>query len=62
LLLSLIVDETGHPQHIKVSKALGLGLDQKAIEAVEKWRFNPGLKAGKAVPMQVPVAVEFQLP
>jgi protein TonB len=62
LLLSVIVDETGHPQQIKVSKSLGLGLDQKAIEAVEKWRFNPARKAGKAVPMQVQVAVEFQLP
>jgi len=59
--LSLIVDETGHPRDIKVLRSLGLGLDQKAIEAVEKWLFRPGMKAGKPVAVFATIQVTFHL-
>jgi TonB family protein len=55
------VDENGKAVSIKVTKPLGLGLDQKAIEAVEKWRFKPGMKDGKAVPVIASVEVNFRL-
>jgi len=42
-------------------RALGLGLDQKAIEAVEKWKFRPGLKDGRAVPVYATIEVNFRL-
>ncbi|MBV8846195.1 MAG: energy transducer TonB [Bryobacterales bacterium] len=61
VVLSLIVDEVGKAVNIKVSKSLGLGLDQKAIEAVEKWRFKPGMKDGKPVPVIASVEVNFRL-
>jgi TonB family protein len=38
-----------------------MGLDQKAIEAVEKWRFRPGQKDGKAVATQATIEVSFRL-
>jgi periplasmic protein TonB len=44
-----------------VTKSLGLGLDQKAIEAVEKWKFKPGMKDGKAVPVFAQIEVNFRL-
>lgn len=59
--LSLTVDANGKPVDIKVTKPLGLGLDQKAIEAVEQWLFEPGKKDGKAVPVLASVEVNFRL-
>jgi TonB family protein len=61
VILSLIVDEMGKAVRIQVTKPLGLGLDQKAVEAVEKWRFKPGMKDGKAVPVIASVEVSFRL-
>ena len=37
------------------------GLDEKAIEAVQKWRFKPGVKDGKPVPVAATVEVNFRL-
>ncbi|HVO97241.1 MAG TPA: energy transducer TonB [Bryobacteraceae bacterium] len=59
--LSVVVDETGHARDIKVEKSLGLGLDQKAIEAVEKWLFKPGMKDGKPVAVYATIEVTFHL-
>jgi TonB family protein len=56
-----VVDENGVPKEIKVIRSLGLGLDQKAIEAVQKWRFKPGVKDGKAVPVFANIEVNFRL-
>jgi TonB family protein len=61
VVLYVVVDEKGNPKDLKVLRPLGLGLDQKAIEAVEKWRFNPGKKDGKPVPVQATIEVNFRL-
>ncbi len=59
--MQIVVDEHGMPKEMKVTRALGLGLDQKALEAVAKWRFKPGMKDGKPVPVIATVQVNFRL-
>jgi TonB family protein len=61
ILLSLVVDENGIAQNIKVVSPLGQGLDEKAIEAVTKWHFKPGTKNGVPVPTVAQVQVNFRL-
>jgi TonB family protein len=61
VVLELVVDANGHPRDLRVMRALGLGLDQKAIEAVEKWTFKPGMKDGKPVPVIATIEVNFRL-
>ena len=60
-VLWLIVDSTGHPRDLRVVRGLGFGLDAKALEAVKQWKFNPALKDGKPVDVQISVEVEFHL-
>jgi TonB family protein len=61
VLLSLVVDSSGSPTMIKVTQSLGSGLDEKAIEAVRQWRFEPATKEGKPVAVQMAVDVSFHL-
>ena len=42
-------------------RGLGFGLDTKAMEAVKQWRFDPALKEGKPVNVQISVEVDFRL-
>ncbi len=60
-ILQMIVDAEGHPRDIRVVRGLGFGLDSKAIEAVKQWRFEPALKDGQPVNVQVSVEVGFHL-
>jgi protein TonB len=61
VVLAIVVDPSGKARDIRVIRPLGLGLDEKAIEAVMKWRFKPGFKDGAAVPVQATVEVNFRL-
>ncbi len=60
-ILWLIVDQNGRPREVKVARSLGMGLDQKAIEAVKNWKFEPAMKDGKPVAVQINVEVNFRL-
>ena len=61
VLLSLVIDNQGVPRDIRVVQPLGMGLDDKAIEAVQKWRFKPGLKNGQPVAVRAQVSVNFRM-
>ena len=60
-VLALIVDAQGLPRDIRVTRALGLGLDEKAIEAVRSWRFTPAKKDGVPVAVMINVEISFHL-
>lgn len=60
-ILWMIVDEQGHPRDIRVVRGLGFGLDAKAIDAVKQWRFEPAVKDGHPVNVQISVEVGFKL-
>ena len=61
VVISLIVDAQGNPQHVRVVRQLGMGLDEKAVEAVKQYKFKPALMQGKAVPVEINIEVNFQL-
>jgi TonB family protein len=61
VVLWMIVDADGRPRDIKVMRSVGLGLDEKAIEAVKTWKFEPAHKDGHAVAVQISVEVDFRL-
>lgn len=61
VMLSVIVDAEGKARDIHVVKSLGMGLDEKAIEAVEKWKFRPGMKGGQPVNVRATIEVNFRL-
>lgn len=60
-LISLIVDSRGYPQDPRVIQRLGMGLDEKALEAVREYRFKPAKKDGKPVAVRIIVEVNFRL-
>lgn len=61
VLVYMIVDASGHPRNIKVLRGLGMGLDEKAVEAMQQSTFHPAMENGKAVPVELQVEVNFQI-
>jgi periplasmic protein TonB len=63
VVITLIVDAQGNPQNVHVTRTLGMGLDEKAMEAVQKYKFKPAMeqKSGKAVPVLISIEVRFRL-
>jgi TonB family protein len=61
VMLWLIVGPDGRPRNLQVARSLGMGLDQKAVEAVRSWKFEPAMKDGRPVSVQINVEVNFRL-
>ena len=61
VVLGLVVDSSGRPRGLKVERGLGMGLDEKALEAVRNWKFEPAEKDGKPVAVAISVEVQFRL-
>ena len=60
-VLSLIVGTDGNARDIKVERSIGKGLDEKAIDAIKTWKFEPGTKDGVPVATQIDIEVTFHL-
>jgi protein TonB len=61
VVVYLQVNEEGHPMHVHVIRGLGMGLDEKAVEAVRQYRFKPAMKDGHPVTVEMNVDVNFQI-
>jgi TonB family protein len=62
LQLRLVVDAEGVPQRIVVTRPLGYGLDERAAEALAKWRYNPAIRGGQPVPVAILINFNFDTP
>lgn len=55
------IDADGTPRNARVVRQLGLGLDEKALEAVSRWRFRPARENGKKVAFRAVLEIRFRL-
>ena len=61
VVLSGSIGEDGSAHNLQVVEPVGLGLDEKAIEAVERWRFEPVLNRGQPYATAARIAVDYRL-
>ena len=61
VVLQVVVGADGRTHNIRVAQSLGMGLDEKAIEAIRQWKFEPSRKDGVAVAVLVDIEVNFHL-
>jgi TonB family protein len=61
VVLSVTVGTDGLPHDIQVEKKLGYGLDEKALEAMRQWMFQPELKDGQPIEKRIHVTMTFRL-
>ena len=60
-IVEVVVDTNGLPRDPKVVRPLGMGLDQKALEAVRKYRFKPATLGGKPVAVRMDIEIDFHI-
>jgi TonB family protein len=60
-VLWAIIGPDGRPRDLRVARSLGMGLDQKALDALTKGRFSPAVKDGQPVAVQVNIEVSVRL-
>ena len=60
VLVEVKPDGTVAPDNTTIVQGLGMGLDEKAIQAVSQWIFKPAYRDGKPMVVAVPVAVQVE--
>jgi len=63
VLLNVVVLKDGTVGQVDIARSLDkvYGLDESAIKAARQWRFEPGTKDGKPVPVLVTIELSFYL-
>ena len=59
--LWVVIGADGKPKNLSLARSLGMGLDEKALAAVKTWKFQPGMKDGHPVAVQISIEVNFHL-
>ena len=61
VLIEIVIDKAGLPQDITVLSPLGFGMDERAVQSVSQWRFQPATREGKPVKVRAQVEVHFRM-
>jgi protein TonB len=61
VILLATIGADGHPRNLTVVRSLGMGLDEKALETVRTWKFEPAKKDGRPVAVQMNIILNFNL-
>jgi TonB family protein len=61
VVLGVVIGTDGLAHNINILDSVGAGLDEKAVEAVQKWHFQPGTKEGEPVQVRAKIEVDFRL-
>jgi TonB family protein len=61
VVVATTIGTDGTAQNMQVIRGLGLGLDEKALQAISQWKFQPGTKEGQPVPVMATIEVNFRL-
>lgn len=59
ILVALTVDTHGNPQNVHVLRGVGMGMDERAVEAVKQYRFEPFVEDGQAVAKATTLQLKF---
>jgi len=60
-LMTIVVDKSGNVTRIIIDRAAGMDLDDRAVERVKTWRFEPATRDGQRVAVEMPIEVSFNL-
>jgi TonB family protein len=60
-MIKMIVDSSGVPRNLAIEQPVGLGLDEKAVDAVSRYRFTPAMKDGQPVAVALKIEVDFHI-
>jgi len=61
VLMTIVVDKSGNIDRIRLDRAAGMDLDNEAVEKVKTWRFEPAIRNGQRVAVEMPIEVSFNL-
>jgi periplasmic protein TonB len=61
VVLNAVVGVDGRVHDARVARSLGMGLDEKALDIVKRWKFEPGKKDGRPVPVAMSLEIQFNL-
>jgi TonB family protein len=61
VLMTIVVDKSGNVTRIRIDRAAGMDLDDRAVEKVKAWRFEPATRDGQRVAVEMPIEVGFNL-
>lgn len=60
-VVEVVIDAKGMPRDPRVIRHLGMGLDQKALEAVRRYRFKPATLQGRPVAVRMDIEIDFHI-